>query len=257
MARGPRRETAEATLRVLVWSDDRDGTALTPEARRIHPDGIARTLADLLGAELREGMEIGTAGLDEKEQGLAPDRLAGADVLLWWGHEAHEEVEDAVAERVRAAVESGLGLVALHSAHHSKPFRALMGTSCDLSWREARDEELIWTVAPGHEIAAGIANPIELGRHEMYGEPFEIAVPDELVFISSFSGGEVFRSGCCFRRGTGRIFYFSPGHETNPVFANPAVRRVIANAVRWAAAGAGPRRPRSPARESAPIWGER
>ena len=68
----------------------------------------------------------------------------------------------------------------------------------------------------------------------MYGEYFDIPAPDELVFLSTFSGGEVFRSGCCFLRGKGRIFLFSPGHETYPVYHQAEVRRVLANAVRWA-----------------------
>ena len=67
----------------------------------------------------------------------------------------------------------------------------------------------------------------------MYGEYFDIPQPDELLFISSFSGGEVFRSGCCFRRGQGRIFYFSPGHELYPIYYQPEIQRILANAARW------------------------
>jgi len=138
---------------------------------------------------------------------------------------------------VHARVLAGMGLLVLHSAHFSKVFRTLMGTTCSLRWREADDRELVWTVYPGHPIAAGVPHPIILPRQEMYGEYFDIPRPDELVFVSSFSGGEVFRSGCCFRRGIGRIFYFSPGHETYPVYHNPNVQKVIVNAVSWAYAG--------------------
>jgi trehalose utilization protein len=137
-------------------------------------------------------------------------------------------------ERVHGHVLDGLGLVVLHSGHHSRIFRRLMGTSCDLSWRDnGEDDELLWTVDPSHPIAAGVEQPMHLGRHEMYGEPFDIPPPEQLVFISSFTGGEVFRSGCCFKRGAGRIFYFSPGHETYRVYEHPQIRRVIANAVNW------------------------
>jgi trehalose utilization protein len=241
---------------VLVWSDDALGDALEPAARQLHPEGVAHTVACGLRGELEtSGAEIAVAGLHEADQGLSVERLDAADVLVWWGHEAHEDLEDRIAEAVQRAVLDGLGLIALHSAHHSKPFRALMGTSCDLRWREqGDDQELIWTLDRSHPIAAGISNPIELGRHEVYGEPFEIPAPDQLVFLSSFTGGEVFRSGCCFQRGLGRIFYFGPGHETHRVFEHPEVRRVIANAVMWAA----PTLRRPPAREdpteSAPIW---
>jgi trehalose utilization protein len=69
----------------------------------------------------------------------------------------------------------------------------------------------------------------------MYGEHFDIPQPDQLVFISWFQGGEVFRSGCCWHRGKGKIFYFRPGHETFPIYYNEQVQRVIYNGVRWLA----------------------
>jgi trehalose utilization protein len=224
------------SLDVIAWSDDTEShNAKSDAARALHPHGVAVTVADALRAALGDAATVTAGGLHEPEQGVSGERLAGADVLVWWGHLAHDEVTDATAGRVQRAVLDGLGLVVLHSGHHSKPFRALMGTSCDLEWREADDEERIWTVSPGHPIAAGVERPIHLPRHEMYGEPFEVPVPEELVFVSAFSGGEAFRSGCCWTRGAGRIFYFSPGHETDPVYDHPQIRLVLANGVRWAA----------------------
>ena len=224
-------------LDVLVWSDDLAVAELMdPAALELHPHGIAATVAEALRAALGETAGVETSGLHLAEQGVSEDRLAAADVLAWWGHEAHDEVTDATAARVQRAVLDGLGLIVLHSGHHAKPFRALMGTSCDLaSWREDTDEERIWTVDPGHPIAAGVERPIHLARHEMYGEPFDVPAPDELVLVSAFSGGEAFRSGCCWRRGRGRVFYFGPGHETDSVYDHPQIRLVLANAVRWAA----------------------
>ena len=131
-----------------------------------------------------------------------------------------------------------MGLIVLHAGHHSKIFRRLMGTSGDLHWREAGERERVWVVDRAHPIADGLGDSFVLEQEEMYGEPFDVPAPDQLVLISWFQGGEVFRSGCCYTRGTGRIFYFRPGHETHPTYFQPAVRRVIANAVRWAA---GPR----------------
>jgi trehalose utilization protein len=126
-----------------------------------------------------------------------------------------------------------MGLVLLHSAINARIAEALLGTSCRMScWRHG-DRELIWTVDPGHEIADGLPNPIELPAGEMYGEPLDVPTPDELIFISSFTGGEVFRSGCTWRRGKGKVFYFSPGDQEYPVYHHPDVRRVLANAVRW------------------------
>ncbi|MDQ6673443.1 MAG: ThuA domain-containing protein, partial [Chloroflexota bacterium] len=169
------------------------------------------------------------------QHGLTDAVLADTDVLTWWGHIAHAEVDDSVVERVHERVLLGMGLIVLHSGHHSKIFTRLMGTTCSLRWREAGERELVWNVAPGHPITRGLPEVFAIAEQEMYGEFFDIPQPDELVFISSFAGGEVFRSGCCFRRGQGRIFYFSPGHEDHPVYHQAEVRRVIANAVNWAA----------------------
>lgn len=232
-----------AGLRVTVWNEFRHERS-DPAVAAIYPDGIHEALAGPLRAA---GLDVRTATLDEPEHGLPEAALAATDVLLWWGHKAHEEVADAVAERVQARVLGGMGLVALHSAHFSKPFKRLMGTSCDLKWRVAGERERIWVVAPGHPIAAGLPERIDLAPEEMYGEPFDVPPPEELVFVSWFQGGEVFRSGCCWRRGRGRVFYFRPGHETYPSYHDPLVQRVILNAVGWAAPvpGEAPRRGRS------------
>jgi trehalose utilization protein len=198
----------------------------------IYPQGIHGAIAGyLLGHECI----VQTATLDEPEHGLTEQRLDETDVLVWWGHLAHGEVSDAVVDRVQRRVLEGMGLVVLHSGHFSKIFKRLMGTSCDLKWREANERERLWVVAPGHPIVEGIGEYIELEHEEMYGEYFDIPAPDELVFVSWFQGGEVFRSGCCYRRGQGRIFYFRPGHEMHPTYHNPQVLRVIANGVCWAA----------------------
>ena len=218
-------------MRITVWNeylherqDDRIGA--------IYPQGIHGALAALLGAAFPTA-EIRTATLDEAEHGLSETVLEQTDVLLWWGHLAHEAVADAVVDRVQTRVLEGMGLIVLHSAHLSKIFRRLMGTTCNLRWREADERELVWTVHPAHPIAAGVPQPVVLSAHEMYGELFDIPAPDELVFISAFAGGEVFRSGCCFYRGKGRVFYFSPGHEAYPIYHQPDIARIISNAVGW------------------------
>jgi trehalose utilization protein len=186
---------------------------------------------------------VRTATLDQPDHGLGPDVLGTTDVLTWWGHAAHDAVPDDLAERVCQRVRGGMGLVVLHSGHLAKVFRRLMGTSCALRWRNAAERELVWTVAPGHPIAEGVPDVFAIPSHETYGEFFDIPPPDELVFISSFAGGEVFRGGCCFRRGRGRVFYFSPGDQEYPVYHQAEVRRIIANGVRWAA-------PRGPVRDA-------
>lgn len=242
-------------MHVVVWSDDAMGAALDAAAARIHPGGIATTLGEVVREQFGPDADVTVAGLHEPADGLPEELLAGADVLVWWGHEAHERVAEGTVDRVQRHVLGGLGLLVLHSGHHSRVFRRLLGTTCDLAWRESgADEELIWTVDRAHPIADGVEQPIRLARHEMYGEPFDIPAPDRLVFVSSFTGGEVFRSGCCFERGDGRIFYFSVGHESHPVYDHPQVRRVIGNAVRWVRAPHGRLGGSPGALEQAPAW---
>jgi len=223
-------------IRVTVWNEGRH-EKIDAAVAAVYPHGIHTAIAD----GLKEyGFTVRTATLDEPEHGLTDAVLAETDVLTWWGHMAHEAVSDKVVDRVQQRVLSGMGLIVLHSGHVSKIFRRLMGTSCQLLWRDAGENERIWIVEPGHPIAEGLPLAIELPHEEMYGERFDIPAPDELVMLSWFKGGEVFRSGCCFNRGRGKVFYFRPGHETFPTYFDAQIRRVIANAVRWAAPVAGP-----------------
>ncbi|MCF2719952.1 ThuA domain-containing protein [Paenibacillus sp. UKAQ_18] len=217
-------------INVTIWNEFLN-EKLNDEAKQIYPDGIHKALADGLAGE---GFAIRTATLrDDAEHGLGEDILNSTDVLLWWGHKAHDQVSDEVTARVVKRVQEGMGLIVLHSGHFSKPFKALMGTSCDLKWRVAGEQEIIWSVNPSHPIAEGIDAKILLKQEEMYGEFFDIPTPDELVFVSNFEGGEVFRTGCTFRRGSGKIFYFRPGHETYPTYYQPDILKVIANSIRW------------------------
>jgi trehalose utilization protein len=224
--------TATTPLRVTIWNEGVHERT-KPEMTATYPDGIHGAIAEGL-TELLSDADIRTATLAEPGQGLPPEVLDQTDVLLWWGHMAHDEVDDALVERVVARVHGGMGLLVLHSGHYSKVFTRLMGTTCSLQWRNTGERELVWTIDATHPIAAGIEHPIVIPDQEMYGEPFDIPVPDELVFVSSFAGGEVFRSGVTYRRGRGRVFYFSPGDEAFPVYFHPQVRRVLANAVEWA-----------------------
>ncbi len=197
----------------------------------IYPDGIHMTLKRAIEDD---EITVRTVTLDDEECGLTEEVLKETDVLVWWGHMAHHLVPDEVAERVKQAVLEGMGFVVLHSGHHSKPFKLLMGTNCNLTWRENGDYELVWVCKPSHPIAQGLGRFIKLDAEETYGEPFDIPEPDELVYIGSYEGGEVFRAGCCFKRGNGNIFYFQPGHESFPTYKNPDVIKVIKNAIHWA-----------------------
>ena len=220
-------------VRVTVWGENVHERE-EPAVRAIYPDGMHSAIAAGLSQSLGERVRVRTATLEQHEHGLTEDVLDDTDVLTWWGHGAHDQVSDEVVARVHQAVLSGMGLLVLHSGHYSKIFKTLHGTPCDLRWRNEGERELVWTVDPSHPIAAGVPNPIVIDAQEMYGEPFAIPRPDELIFISSFTGGEVFRGGCTWVRGLGRVFYFSPGDQEYPVYHHPDVKQVLANGVQWA-----------------------
>jgi trehalose utilization protein len=218
-------------IRVTVWGENvhEQTNAIV---RDLYPTGMHQCITDALNAA--PGIQATTATLDQPDHGLPPGRLDQTDVLIWWGHAAHGQVRDEIVEQVASAVWSGMGAIFLHSAHFSKPFKRLMGTPCNLTWREAGERERLWLTSRNHPIAAGLPDHFELETEEMYGEPFGIPEPLETVFISWFQGGEVFRSGATWKRGAGNVFYFRPGHETYPTYHDANVQRVIANAVRWA-----------------------
>ena len=227
----PHPDPATDPIRALVWNEnvhERENEIVAD----LYPEGIHGCIAGFLNEE--PGVSASTATLQDERCGITAERLADTDVLIWWGHAAHGAVDDAVVEDVVEAVWGGMGLILLHSSHFAKPFRRLMGTPCNLTWREAGERERLWSVNPGHPIAAGLPERFELEHEEMYGEPFGVPEPLETVFVSWFQGGEVFRSGLTWRRGRGNVFYFRPGHETYPTYHDANVRRVIANAVRWA-----------------------
>ena len=216
-------------IRVTVWNEfvhEREHE----EIRAVYPDGIHNCIKEFLECD---DIVVRTANLFMPEHGLTQEVLDDTDVLIWWGHMAHHLVSDEVVARVQKRIWEGMGLIVLHSGHHSKIFRTMMGTSCNLKWRDD-DRERIWVAKPSHPIAQGIPEHFELEHEEMYGEHFDIPNPEDVVFMGWFAGGEVFRSGVTFTRGNGRIFYFQPGHESNPVYKNPIVQQVIRNAVQWA-----------------------
>lgn len=218
-------------LRVTIWNEyvhEREYPAIAA----VYPEGIHGCLRRFLARE--EDMDVTCVTLDMPHQGITKELLDATDVLIWWSHARQEDITDETVRLVQQAVQSGMGLIALHSAHFSRPLRALLGTTMTLHWRHA-DREKLWCIAPQHPIARGVPACIDIPEEEMYGEPFDIPRPDEIIFLGWFAGGEVFRSGVTFTRGMGRIFYFQPGHEEAAVYELPAIQRIITNAVRWAA----------------------
>lgn len=224
-------------INVTIWNENRHEKN-SEEVADLYPKGMHGAIADFLSKDAE--ITVKTATLDEPEHGLTEKVLNSTDVLIWWGHIAHDEVSDEVVGKIYDRVIDGMGLIVLHSAHYSKIFRKLMGTNCNLKWRVVGEKERLWVIEPGHPIAEGLEEYFEIPNTEMYGERFDIPTPDQLVFISWFEGGEVLRSGCCYFRGKGKIFYFRPGHETYPIFYQNEVKKVITNSVKWAAPINGP-----------------
>jgi len=227
-----RRIVMSKKINVTIWNEyfhEQENERI----REVYPDGIHGAIAQKL-SEMGD-YNITVATLDMPEHGLTDEVLDNTDVLLWWGHAKHNDVSDEIAEKVKNRVLDGMGFIPLHSAHFSKPFKLLMGTVCRSKWRENDEKERIWVIEPSHPIAANLPEYIELPQEETYGERFEIPTPDELIFISWFSGGEVFRSGCCYKRGLGKIFYFRPGHEEYPTYYRDDISTILKNAVEWAA----------------------
>ena len=219
-------------IRVLVWNEFWHEQVQGSKPGEVYPQGIHKAIADFLKSD---DIYVETATLYDENCGITEERLDNTDVLLWWGHCKHGDVPDDIAKLVHKKVLEGMGFIALHSAHFSKPFTMLMGTTCSLGWREDGDMERVWVCKPSHPIVQGIDRFIKLEHEETYAEPFDIPEPDQTIMIGTYEGGEVFRSGCCFFRGNGKIFYFQPGHETCPTYYNKDVQTVIRNAVYWTA----------------------
>lgn len=217
-------------IKVTVWDENLQEE--NPKMKQVYPQGIRKVLADALAKD----EEFCVRAVHEKmpQSGLTDEILEETDVLIFWAHKTKESMPDELAEKIRQQVVKGMGFIPLHSAHLSKPFKLLMGTSCTLKYRYV-DYARIWNTCPTHPIARGIPQVFDLEIEEMYGEYFDVPKPDDVVFTSWFEGGNVFRGGCTWTRGDGKIFFFHPGHDTYPTYHNPHVQKILANAVRWAA----------------------
>ncbi|MDD5603847.1 MAG: ThuA domain-containing protein [Eubacteriales bacterium] len=226
-------------INITIWNENIHDK--NDKVRAIYPEGLHGAIKAALDEDEQKRFITRAALLDQPDQGLPDEVLENTDVLFWWGHVAHDKVDDALVERVwKRVISDGMGMVLLHSAHFSKISKRLMGTVCRSKWRESGDKERIWVIEPGHPIAEGLPEYFELPEEETYGERFDVPAPEELVFISWFSGGEVLRSGNCYHRGNGKVFYCQPGHETFPTYLDTNIKKVLRNAAAWAAPVKGP-----------------
>lgn len=232
-------------IHVLAWYENQPLPEAVEEERRVYPNGIDGELAALFNQT--QGMTARTSRMQDAAQGFSDELIEWADVLVYFGHKHWREIADERVDALQRRVLEGMGLVLLHSSHASKLFSRLMGTRTQsLGWREGNPQtgakgewQRVWLVSPSHPIAEGLNGQFfTIPMDETYREYFEIPQPDEQVFLTTSEGGEVLRSGNCWRRGAGKVFYFSSGHETFPVYKQPEVQRVLVNAVRWAAPAA-------------------
>lgn len=224
---------SDKKIKVTVWNEFRHEKE-NDKVRAIYPQGMHVAIGEMLKNE--GDFEVTYATLDDPEHGLTQEVLDNTDVLFWWGHGHHGDVKDEIVDRIQKRILAGMGLIVLHSGHKSKIFMRMLGTTANLKWREKGEKERIWVIEHSHPIAKGLPDHFELPHTEMYGERFDIPKPDDVVFITWYEGGEVFRSGVTFTRGNGKIFYFAPGHESFPIYYDPNIQKVLVNAAKWAAA---------------------
>ena len=222
---------ADARRRVVVWSE---GTA----PKRVYPKDVNTTIAEGL-QPLSPTWEIVTASLADPEQGLTEESLAKTDVLIWWGHQKHGQVKDALVARiVRRVKEDGMGFIALHSAHFAKPLKKLLGTNCGWKGGYVCDGSKVELIVKdkNHPIVRGVSD-FSLANTERYSEPFEVPEPEAVVldgiYIRPDGTKEHSRHGLVWTVGKGKVFYFQPGHETYPHYFDPNVQKVLCNAVEW------------------------
>jgi len=219
---------------VVVWSE---GTA----PKNVYPNDINTAIAEGFRASAQmKDWDVVVANLSDPDQGLPDALLNKADVLIWWGHKKHGDVKDALVDKIEKRVkEDGMGFIALHSAHFAKPNKRLMGAPCTFAAYKGDNKETVVKVAmPDHAIVKGVATEFTIENHERYSDPYAVPTTSEKPFggihIHKDGTREESIQGYCWNVGKARYFYFQAGHETNPIYFNPEIRKIMANAVLWA-----------------------
>lgn len=220
-------------MKILIYNEGRD-ERLKPEVLEVYPDGIGAVLKDVVssipGAEILGIISMYDMGTMEEMDKL----LAITDVLVFWSHGGNSMFPDDIATLIQNHVLRGMGFVVLHSAIGSKPFKALMGTTCSIHYRHD-DFERLTCCNPQHPIAAGLPLHIELEKEESYGEYIDVPKPDDIIYLGWFDSGEVCRSVMTWHRGYGKVVFLQPGHETNPSYYDQHIRKLICNSCIWSA----------------------
>jgi len=222
---------APKPIRVLVWSERTEPVA-------VYPNGINGAVAEFLAKD--KGLSVKTANITDPDLGVSDAVLDQTDVLIWFGHQKHAEVPEAVIQRIVAHIrDKGMGYLPLHSSHYALPFKAALNAILETkdvgSWRDYINDgkplEII-VADSTHPIAKGVKN-FTIPKTERYVEPFQVPGAETVVFNGTYADGQHARQGLCWTLGQGRIFYWRPGHEEYPIFFQPEVQKIITNAVHW------------------------
>lgn len=234
----PQLLAASGKRKVVVWSE---GTANVDKgSKEVYPNDINTAIIEGLKPLESRGWELIKASLNDPDQGVSEELLNQTDVLIWWGHKKHGEVKDALVSRIEKRVkEDGMGFISVHSSHFAKPYKKLMGTPCSWSEYVCDGTSVEITVKePNHPICKGVSD-FKLPLIERYGEPYRVPTPEAVPLDGMYTKPDgtkaPARMGLCWTVGKGKVFYFTPGHETYDDFYRPEVRRIFVNAVEWAA----------------------
>jgi trehalose utilization protein len=229
-------ETPKKPRTIVVWSE---GTAPT----NIYPKDINAAIVEGLKADKRFANDtIIAASLNDPDQGINDELLAKTDVLLWWGHKKHAKVSDELTAKIKQRWMDGkMGFIGLHSAHFAKPNKALMGTACSFScYRTDCTKTKVTVTDKTHPIAAGVPETFTVENGERYGDPYIVPAGYTCVFegLSSLKDGKTDNAKMVFawenvNGSKSRFVYFQLGHETNPIYFDPNVRTIVANATEW------------------------
>jgi trehalose utilization protein len=234
---GPNLFAAGGSRKVVVWSE---GTAnVDDNSKKVYPNDINTAIAEGLKPLEAKGWQIVKAGLNDPSQGITDELLNSTDVLIWWGHKRHGEVKNELVDKIEKRVkDQGMGFIATHSSHFAKPYKRLMGTAC--SWGEyVCDGTSVEVIVkdPNHPICKGVKS-FKLPLIERYGEPFAVppteSLPLDGVYTKPDGSKAQGRMGLCWTVGKGKVFYFTPGHETYDDYYRAEVRQIFINAVEWA-----------------------
>ena len=137
LACAPARADEPRPVHVVVWDEQQ------PEQKAAYDHFLGNAIAESLTRQ--PGLVVKSVRLDDPDQGLPPAVLDECDVLIWWGHLRHKDVSQETVTRVLDRIKAGkMDLIALHSAHWSRPFvEAMHSRSVFDAVEKLADEKIV------------------------------------------------------------------------------------------------------------------